>query len=122
MLVLTRKLQEKIRIGDSVTITVLRVKGQAVRIGIEAPREVRVVRGELTLSENQADNGDCEATIVVENSAPLVPAAGSGDESATESASSSTEPPRRLPQRRAFNRYGAPPLRLVGHTSGVVAK
>lgn len=47
MLVLTRKLQEQIRIGDNVTITVLRVKGNTVRIGIEAPRETRVVRGEL---------------------------------------------------------------------------
>lgn len=47
MLVLTRKTQEKIQIGDSITITILRVKGQAVRIGIEAPEGVRILRGEL---------------------------------------------------------------------------
>lgn len=47
MLVLTRKHQEQIRIGDNITLTILRIKGNAVRIGIEAPREVRVVRGEL---------------------------------------------------------------------------
>ena len=47
MLVLTRKLQEKIRIGDQVTITVLRMKGKAVRLGIEAPANVTVIRGEL---------------------------------------------------------------------------
>ena len=47
MLVLTRKVQEQIRIGDEVTVTVLRVKGNKVRIGIEAPGHVRVVRGEL---------------------------------------------------------------------------
>ena len=47
MLVLTRKLQEKICIGNDITVTILRVKGQQVRIGIEAPRNVRVVRGEL---------------------------------------------------------------------------
>lgn len=47
MLVLTRKLQEKICIGNDITVTILRVKGQQVRIGIEAPRDVRVVRGEL---------------------------------------------------------------------------
>jgi carbon storage regulator CsrA len=47
MLVLTRKLQEKIRIGDQVTITVLRMKGKAVRLGIEAPANVSVIRGEL---------------------------------------------------------------------------
>lgn len=47
MLVLTRKLEEQIRIGDDITISILRVKGNTVRVGIEAPRAVRVVRGEL---------------------------------------------------------------------------
>ncbi len=50
MLVLTRKLQEKIRIGDHITITVLKTKGKAVRLGIEAPAEVPVVRGELSFA------------------------------------------------------------------------
>jgi carbon storage regulator len=48
MLVLTRKYQEKIRIGENITITVLRMKGKAVRLGIEAPSNVPVVRGELS--------------------------------------------------------------------------
>ena len=47
MLVLTRKYQEKIRIGENITITVLRTKGKAVRLGIEAPADVPVIRGEL---------------------------------------------------------------------------
>jgi carbon storage regulator CsrA len=47
MLVLTRKSQQQIRVGGEITITVLSVKGKSVRIGIDAPREVRVVRGEL---------------------------------------------------------------------------
>jgi carbon storage regulator CsrA len=47
MLVLTRKLDEAIRIGDDIKITVIRVKGNTVRLGIEAPRSVRVVRDEL---------------------------------------------------------------------------
>ena len=47
MLVLTRKLEEQIRIGDDITITILKVKGNTVRVGIEAPRAIRVVRGEL---------------------------------------------------------------------------
>jgi len=48
MLVLTRKTQETIRIGDNITITVLQVKGRgAIRIGIEAPKDVRVLRGEV---------------------------------------------------------------------------
>ena len=49
MLVLTRKHQEKIRIGDNITITVLKTKGKAVRLGIEAPADVPVIRGELVL-------------------------------------------------------------------------
>ncbi|MCG8450400.1 MAG: carbon storage regulator [Pirellulales bacterium] len=47
MLVLTRKQNEKIRIGDSITITVLRMKGKSIRLGIEAPHSVSVIRGEL---------------------------------------------------------------------------
>ncbi|MDP7018942.1 MAG: carbon storage regulator [Pirellulaceae bacterium] len=47
MLVLTRKSQEQIRIGDDIVVTVLRVKGNSVRVGVEAPRQIRVVRGEL---------------------------------------------------------------------------
>lgn len=50
MLVLTRKTQEKIQIGDNIVLTILRVKGQAVRVGIEAPRDVRVLRSELPAS------------------------------------------------------------------------
>jgi carbon storage regulator len=53
MLVLTRKYQEKIRIGDNITITVLRTKGKAVRLGIEAPASVPVVRGELKFEAEQ---------------------------------------------------------------------
>ncbi len=47
MLVLTRKLNESIQIGEDIRITVVRIKGNTVRIGIEAPQQVRVVRGEL---------------------------------------------------------------------------
>jgi carbon storage regulator CsrA len=49
MLVLTRKLDESIRIGDDIKITILRIKGNTIRLGIEAPRDVRVVRSELNL-------------------------------------------------------------------------
>ncbi len=47
MLVLSRKTDESIQIGENVSIRILKVKGNQVRIGIEAPREVRVVRSEL---------------------------------------------------------------------------
>jgi carbon storage regulator len=47
MLVLTRKLGEVIRVGDSVTVRVLEVKGNQVRLGVEAPADVRIYREEV---------------------------------------------------------------------------
>lgn len=54
MLVLTRKSMEKIQIGNDIVVTILRVKGQAVRVGIEAPRDVRVLRSEVPADEDEA--------------------------------------------------------------------
>lgn len=47
MLVLTRRKNERIRIGKDIVIVVNRIRGTVVSIGIEAPRETRVVRDEL---------------------------------------------------------------------------
>ena len=47
MLVLTRKTGEAIRIGDSVSLTILEIRGNQVRIGIEAPDDVMVYREEV---------------------------------------------------------------------------
>jgi carbon storage regulator len=47
MLVLTRKLNESIMIGDDVKITIVDVKGEQVKLGITAPREVSVHREEV---------------------------------------------------------------------------
>lgn len=49
MLILTRRLGEKILIGDGISVTVVRVKGNQVRLGIEAPPDVPVSRSELDL-------------------------------------------------------------------------
>ena len=49
MLVLSRKEGERISIGDNITLIVSKVSGNRVTIGIEAPRDVKVVRGELQL-------------------------------------------------------------------------
>lgn len=47
MLVLSRKVGDKIRINDNITVTVLKCQGSTVRIGIEAPAEVKILRAEL---------------------------------------------------------------------------
>lgn len=47
MLVLSRKQSERIRLGESIVVTVVRVCGDKVRLGIEAPPDVLVLRDEL---------------------------------------------------------------------------
>ncbi len=47
MLILTRRVGETLMVGDDVTVTVLGVKGNQVRIGVNAPREVAVHREEI---------------------------------------------------------------------------
>lgn len=47
MLVLSRKTSERIRIGDEIVVTIVRIGPNSVRIGIEAPRDTNIVREEL---------------------------------------------------------------------------
>ena len=47
MLVLSRKVGEKILIGDKISVTIVRISGGGVRLGIEAPPELAVIREEL---------------------------------------------------------------------------
>ena len=47
MLVLSRKVGERVVIGDGIVVTVLEVKGRQVRLGFEAPPDVQIWRGEL---------------------------------------------------------------------------
>lgn len=48
MLVLSRKVGEQVHIGDGITVTVLASQGGRVRLGVAAPRDVRIRRGELS--------------------------------------------------------------------------
>lgn len=57
MLVLTRKTNQSITIGDDIEITVLSVSGDKVRIGIEAPRDISVFRREV-LDSADAESGE----------------------------------------------------------------
>lgn len=71
MLVLTRKYQEKIRIGDNITITVLRTKGKAVRLGIEAPTNVPVIRGELSFEHESEEATEPADTVSFDEATPV---------------------------------------------------
>lgn len=55
MLILSRKVNEKIMIGDNIAVSIIEIKGDQIRIGIEAPRNVKVFRQEV-LSEIKAEN------------------------------------------------------------------
>ena len=66
MLVLSRRVGESIVIGDNVTVTVLEVRGDVVRVGVDAPRQVTVHREELwrELEEaNRASASPSESAI-----------------------------------------------------------
>lgn len=53
MLVLSRKLNQSIHIGDGISIRVVRIKGNSIQLGIDAPKNIHVVRSELL--ERDAD-------------------------------------------------------------------
>ena len=60
MLVLQRKLHEIIHVGSDITITVAKIGPASVRIGVTAPRDVKIMRHELLLEELGGEAGDAE--------------------------------------------------------------
>ncbi|MBQ2313658.1 MAG: carbon storage regulator CsrA [Treponema sp.] len=57
MLILSRKVDEKIKIGNDITLTIIEVRGEYVKVGVEAPKNVKVFRQEVLdaiQSENKA--------------------------------------------------------------------
>jgi carbon storage regulator CsrA len=68
MLVLSRKIGEKIHVGNDITIEVRRVAGNRVTLAVDAPREVRILRGELK-----------DAAMAFEPDDPRQPTATSAD-------------------------------------------
>jgi carbon storage regulator len=82
MLILTRKLGEIIRIGDDILLTVVGIQGNHVRIGIAAPKDVRILREEIfqeIMKANQdAAAGGEEAAVIAEGVDGQVPGLPSG--------------------------------------------
>ena len=57
MLVLTRRISEQLIIGENIVITIVRIDGGQVRVGIDAPREITVKRSELTTTSRDHSPG-----------------------------------------------------------------
>ncbi|MFC1759406.1 carbon storage regulator [Planctomycetota bacterium] len=73
MLVLSRKKNEKLQLGDSIQVTVIKVSGDKVRLGIEAPSDTLVLRKELAklkrTADGKIDNMPLEFEVPVRESA-----------------------------------------------------
>jgi len=72
VLVLTRRPNQSIMIGDDIVVTVLEVKGDQIRLGIDAPRHVQVFREEVLVALQEANR----SAVLGTGSAPAAPAPG----------------------------------------------
>jgi carbon storage regulator len=63
MLVLTRKLQESIKIGNDIEITVLAIEGDQVKLGISAPKNIEIHRKEIFISIQEENNKAAQSSI-----------------------------------------------------------
>ena len=82
MLNITRRRGERIVLGDDIFVSVLEVSGQTVRLGIDAPRSVRIYREEIWLevkAENEAAARAAAQAQLPEGALPQLGAVGAGD-------------------------------------------
>ena len=70
MLVLSRKINDQILIGDNIRITVISIQGRHVRLGIEAPLSIPVFRDEVLRARTKSDEGAHDQAASQQNCAP----------------------------------------------------
>ncbi len=58
MLILSRRESESVHLGDDIILTIVRVSGEKVRIGIQAPPHIKVLRNELEIEDTKAPKTD----------------------------------------------------------------
>jgi carbon storage regulator len=115
VLVLTRRPNQSIMIGDDIVVTVLEVKGDQIRLGIDAPRHVQVFREEVLVALQEANR----SAVLGTGSAPAAPAPGrpgpgggralpaTGTDTARPSTTSGATPgPRPVPQHPTLRSAG----------------
>lgn len=114
MLVLTRRPNQSIMIGDDIVVTVLEVKGDQIRVGISAPRSVQVFREEVLVALQEANR----SAVLEPGAAPAVPASpgrpgpGGGRALPATGSTPSSPAPAAAPRPRAVPQ--APSLRPAG--------
>jgi carbon storage regulator len=130
MLVLSRKQQEQIKIGDQITVTIVRVKGNTVRVGIEAPRDVRVVRSELPKADAEpagttatVDSTTAASDVTLQHSDGLPSGSVLSFRVRCESEIEPTPvPAAHLPLKRVHDRFGEAPLKQLLASCATLAK
>ena len=65
MLILSRKVNEKVVIGDDITVSIIEVRGDQVRIGIDAPKNVKVFRQEVFDAIREENKAASESALVI---------------------------------------------------------
>ena len=65
MLILSRKVNEKVVIGDDITVSIIEVRGDQVRIGIDAPKKIKVFRQEVFDAIKEENKAASESAAVI---------------------------------------------------------
>jgi len=64
MLILSRKINEKIMIGDDISVSIIEIRGDQVRLGVDAPKTVKVYRQEVFDAIRAENRAAAESTVV----------------------------------------------------------